>query len=254
MIFKAKLSNNKKTITSLLSIIALLLPTLASANQVLKVCHEVTDLKPIIYKENNEAKGLIITLLKTAASELGVDLQFHAKPWNRCQKEVLTGKSHTLFGMIKTPERAKQFAFPKNDNEYLWTAQYPVFVRSNVEFNSNEYKPDKGIGAPLGYVVSRQLNEKAWLSPFQYKPVEGLKMVAQEKLDGYVIERLIGLNLVYENRLEERVAPSNENLMNAEWHLPFNKSFYFRNKNLVNNLWSRVNKERKHLEKRFRQH
>ncbi|WP_161568607.1 hypothetical protein [Pseudoalteromonas phenolica] len=126
------------------------------------------------------------------------------------------------------------------------------FFKSSSKFELENYKPNQGLGAPLGYVVWQTLNEKGWLSPFQYEPAQGLKMVAQGKLDGYVVERLIGLNLLFENHLQEEVTYSQNHLLDTTWYLPFNKNFYLNNQVLVENFWFELNNARAHLEKKHK--
>lgn len=123
------------------------------ARTTLKICHEASNFPSYIYQQENQAKGLLTDIIKTAAENAKVTVQFDAKPWNRCQKDVKAGNSHALFAMIKTPQRDKEYAFPDYKNGHLWTATYPVFIEQTSTFSLTDYLPNKGLGAPLGYVV-----------------------------------------------------------------------------------------------------
>jgi len=217
----------------------------------LKICHEASNYPPYIYQEDNQSKGLLVDIIDEAAQNMKLHIEFDAKPWKRCQKDVQTGNSHALFAMIKTPKRAKDYAFPSDPSRHLWTAKYPIFTNKNTPFVFNDYSPSKGLGAPLGYVVWQKLKDRGWLSPFQYSPEEGLKMVAMGKLDGYVVERLIGLHLLYENQLTDSLSYSEDNLLDTIWYLPFNKSFYQSNKDLIENFWKALNEAREQFKQQY---
>ena len=224
------------------------------ARPTLKICHEARNYPPYIYQEENQVKGLLTDIIKTAAENAIVAVQFDAKPWNRCQRDVKAGNSHALFAMIKTPLREQEYAFPNDKNGHLWTATYPFFIKQTSTFSQTDYLPNKGLGAPLGYVVWQELNQRGWLSPFQYDPELGLNMVAQGKLDGYVVERLIGLHLLNESQLSDFVKPSIEQLLDAVWYLPFNKRFYKKNTHLVQQIWHEIDGAREQLKDKFNTH
>lgn len=223
----------------------------ANASLNLKICHEASNYPPYIYQQDGQAAGLLVNIIQTSAKNLNIHVEFDAKPWKRCQKDVKEGKSHALFAMIKTPTRAKEYVFPSDENNHLWTAKYPVFTRNDAQFSLSKYSPDKGLGAPLGYVVWQKLKDRGWLSPFQYAPEQGLKMVSTGKLDGYVVERLIGLHLLYENQLKEKLIVSDENLLDTIWYLPFNQNFYHENQLMVDTFWIEINKVRQELKRRY---
>jgi polar amino acid transport system substrate-binding protein len=237
------------TYSFLIGLFLFLSPSYAAPK--LKICHEASNYPPYIYQQDNQAQGLLVDIILGAAEALNIQIEFDAKPWNRCQKDVKTGRSHALFAMIKTPKRANEYAFPLDEKNHLWTAKYPIFTSKKARFSLSNYTPDKGLGAPLGYVVWQKLKERGWLTPYQYTPEQGLKMVANGKLDGYVVERLIGLHLLHENQLSDHIIHSEENLLDTIWYLPFNRSFYLNNQNLVTSLWSELGKTRTHLEKQY---
>ena len=217
----------------------------------LKICHEMNSYPPYIYQEDNISKGMLVDIIKGAVKEIKVSVELYSKPWIRCQQDVISGQAHALFAMIQTDERKQIFSFPperKLSEWHMWLAKYPVFTAKGTSFVSEEYLPDKGIGAPLGYVVWDILNDKNWLSPYQYKPIEGLKMLAINKLDGYVVERYIGLHLLEINNLTTKVEVNEDLILQSKWYLPFNKNFYESEKALVEEIWSHIAVQRQKLE------
>ena len=226
-----------------------------NAQPTLKICHENNHYPPYIYLDDAKLSGILIEIIKLASKQTQFKVEFYAKPWARCQKDVKAGTAHALFAMISTHERQQDFAFPPNaqlQNWHLWTAQYPVFTPINNKFDIDNYRPQKGIGAPRGYVVWQKLQEKNWLSPYQYEAVEGLNMLAINKLDGYVVERLIGLNLMNENNLSNKIKMSEFSMLDTRWYAPFNKNYYKNNREQVHIFWQKLASARKDLEQKYR--
>jgi len=205
----------------------------------LTICHEANSYPPYIFTLENNSTGLLVDIIKEAARLASIKLTLCSSPWLRCQKDVQSGQADALFAMVKTPEREKLYVFPPQgpDLYFLWQAQYPVFIGSDIEFNPKTYKPNTGFGAPLGYVVTDLLKEKNWLSDYVYTPSEGLRMVALGKLDGYVVERLIGESLLDQLALSNNVQATETSLLNTNWYIPFNHSYYKENRLKVTEFW-----------------
>ncbi|KTF16657.1 hypothetical protein ATS75_04190 [Pseudoalteromonas sp. H105] len=224
----------------------------SSAEQpLLKICYEDFANPPYIYSEDNIAKGILADIITAAIKDVNVSVALYSKPWMRCQQDVISGEAHALFAMIQTDERKHLFAFPPEkelSQWYLWLAQYPVFKAKGKPFVAAEYQPNMGIGAPFGYVVLDMLNDKKWLSPYQYEPQAGLKMVAMNKLDGYVVERQIGIHLLEVINHTADVDVSEYLMLQSNWYLPFNKHFYKSHTALVENIWRNIAVQRKKVE------
>jgi polar amino acid transport system substrate-binding protein len=185
----------------------------------------------------------LVDLIDYAAKNSEQPIELYSSSWIRCQQDVIAGRAQALFAMIKTKKRQEQFAFPPKENLstwHMWLAQYPVFTPKNIEFDIETYIPNKGIGAPLGYVVWNILEQQNWLSPFQYEPIEGLKMLTVNSLDGYVVEKLIGLHLIQENNLIAKIQMNQYSVLDTKWYLPFNKDFYNKNRLLVHDFWKHM--------------
>ena len=214
-----------------------------AAQPKLKICHEDNHNPPFIYQDSEQIKGILIDIVELTSSKSGAVIEIYSKPWVRCQQDVKMGKAHALFAMISTIERQSEYAFPpqqKLNTWHLWFANYPVFVPVSSNFSLETYKPIKGIGAPLGYVVWDKLKENNWLSPFQYTPSQGFNMLAINKLDGYVVEQIIGQNLIHEQNLATKVKVSKHSIVSTYWYLPFNQKFYLNNKELVHEFWRNI--------------
>lgn len=208
----------------------------------LTICHEANSYPPYIYTLEDNSTGLLVDIIEEAARLTSIKLTLYSSPWLRCQKDVQSGQADALFAMVITPEREKLYVFPPQhpDLYFLWQAQYPIFIGSNNKFDAKTYKPNTGFGAPLGYVVTDMLKKKNWLSDYAYSPSEGLQMVALGKLDGYVVERLIGESLLDQLTLSSKVQATKISLLNTNWYIPFNHNYYNKNKHKVIEFWQNV--------------
>ncbi|NVK25218.1 MAG: transporter substrate-binding domain-containing protein [Gammaproteobacteria bacterium] len=214
----------------------------ASKQLELTICHEANSYPPYIYAEEGLSTGLLVDIIEQSAHLSSIRLTLYSSSWLRCQKDVQSGRADALFAMVKTKEREKLFQFPPDEPDvfFLWHAQYPVFYERSRGFDYENYIPNKGIAAPLGYVVKDLLKKKNWLSPYPYEPSEGLPMVAANKLDGYVVERLIGEKLLEQLKISNQVEATEISLLNTNWYVPFNRQFYQANKPKVDLFWSNI--------------
>lgn len=231
----------------------------SQAKTPLSVCYEGSGMEPFISadKHTGQPVGLLVDMLNTATASLDITLKYQQAPWLRCQKMVQENQLNATLAMIWSAQRVQQFRFPDHDSgvqqseRYLWQAQYPVFHRAAKSFALAQYLPQFGIGAPLGYIVEDWLRHKGWLSPYKFTPDVGLRMVADGKLDGYSVERFIGIHSVRRLSLEDKVVASDDNLLVEKWFLVFNLQYYQQNQQLVEQFWSNIETARVHLEARF---
>jgi polar amino acid transport system substrate-binding protein len=226
-------------------LLLVLCPWLAQARMLLSICYETADLAPFISAGSNDSEpvGILVDMLYAAASTLDIELQFHRAPWLRCQKMVQQNQLNATLAMIWSAQRAQHFRFPDQETgtpdsgRYLWQAQYPVFTKAAKPFLLSQYQPQFGIGAPLGYIVEAWLQRKGWLSPYKLSPESGLQLVVDGKLDGYSVERVVGLHHLQRLQLKGKVVASEDNLVAEKWFLVTNPDFYRQNQKLVEQLW-----------------
>jgi polar amino acid transport system substrate-binding protein len=226
--------------------------SLGFASDKLIFCYELADYPPYIdsLDPTDNTTGYLNELITQTGNSLGIDIVFKRDSWGRCKKKVLEGSYHGLFAMIATPERMVQFAFPQdalsNPSRYLWEVNYPIFYPKSKGLNLASYpnKLSTGIGAPFGYVVHQILANKKLLTPNNYTAEEGLKLVAQGKLDGYVVESEIGKLILEKLGDKDRVGITEETILTSYWFLPFSRQFYQENPELVELFWTTLNKNR----------
>ncbi|MCF2948235.1 transporter substrate-binding domain-containing protein [Paraglaciecola aquimarina] len=224
-------------------------------------CIEEIDYLPYISLQdhkNNKVDGLLIKVVKQASLKVGIQAKFTRQPWLRCQAMVKNGQVQSLMAMIKNTDREKFFAFPK-DVFYIQQVEYPIIVKRNGVFDdNNQLKPNffdenqlfdpqlykkhnyLGLDAPLGYISYQYLAANKILPPFHTSLATGLNLVVHEKLDGYVVERLIAHHEILKAGLTKQLTVTQGIVMKSYWYVPFNKEFYKRNRNKVNRFWQVV--------------
>ncbi|MCH2057152.1 MAG: transporter substrate-binding domain-containing protein [Thalassotalea sp.] len=228
-----------------------ILNSIAHGQATLKICHEAYHNPPYFYLDKGKPSGILLGIVKEAALSANINVELYGSSWIRCQNDVKSGRAQALFPMIASDERRADFAFPPKTAEtdwHMWLAQYPVFIAVNDEFDVDNYQPQQGIGAPIGYVVWHKLSKKEWLSPLQYDPVEGFSMLALNKLDGYVVEQQIGLQLIKEYQLANKVKKSNYSFLDTPWYIAFNNDYYRTDAEAVLRFWQKISEVRTHYQ------
>lgn len=234
-------------------------PLLSRANTVFSVCYEGSGMAPFISAGSNgsQPEGFLVEMLNAAAAPLPIQLHYQHAPWLRCQKMVQENHVNATLAMIWSPERALHYRFPdqqsgsEQSQRYLWQAEYPVFHARDMRFALAEYQPQFGISAPLGYIVEDWLQQQGWLSPYKFTLDDGLKMVADGKLDGYSVERLIGNYHLQQLGLADKVTVSDDNILVKNWYIVFNPDFYAENTQLVEQFWFNLIAAREKLEANY---
>ena len=227
----------------MLLLFAHILPAHASSNlQHIKICYEASHNPPYINSniDSKTPSGILIDLIQQSAKALDWEITLYTNSWIRCQNDVKEGRAQAIFPMVSTPQRRQEYVFPpvkQAKNWYMWRGQYPVFTSAEKVFDKDNYQVKYGIGAPLGYVVWHKLKEKNWLSTHQYQPEEGFKMLALNKLDGYIVDRLVGLNIIKKYNLADTVHINQGPFLDALWYVTFNQEFYQYNQPQIHQFW-----------------
>lgn len=216
----------------------------------LTFCIEDIDNSPFI---NKQTSGILVEIIKKSLSNLKIDYNFKAMPWKRCLRDLERGEVDASFAIIWSKERSEKYLFPMKNGEIdnsksIWDAEYKVFtskesklILRNGKFENTTF----GLDAPPGY-IARELLEKAGVATEQsHQPEAGLTLTLKNRIDGYIINELIGLELM------KRVSPTkafkvlDEPFLTSSWFVPFSKKYYEANSKMVEQIWMEVTKVRK---------
>lgn len=110
------------------------------------------------------------------------------------------------------------YRFPKSEEQILIKAQYHIFFKKDGEFDNHftqnsltnatggldiehyRTKQNYDLSTPRGYVIHQFLADNNILSPYFYSLDRGMMNVAIEKLDGYVVDKLIDTSNLSPNK------------------------------------------------------
>jgi polar amino acid transport system substrate-binding protein len=148
---------------------------------------------------------------------------------------------------------------------YMNTADYVILYKRNSplhraelagklftkegQFNINYYKKIKefGLQAPAGYVVEQYIKQHNIAANTDYDLNLGIHQVAIGRLDGYLVEKRIGLAQVEALKQQDQVISSQGVIRRTYWYLPFNLDFYQQNKNDVVRFWHHIQLAREQI-------
>ncbi|WP_339723879.1 hypothetical protein [uncultured Paraglaciecola sp.] len=224
------------------------------ANNKIVLCIENQD-------ETNLYESLLSTVLRSA-QQVGLTVQLVRLPWLRCQLLVKSGELHGLLLMIKTPERQLEFAFP-NESNFILQFEYPIIVKKNGVFDTESLKNQSmfhkdqslnievyramkkvGLSAPFGYISYQFLEQQNLLSPFNTDLDTALKLIENERLDGFVIARDIARELLQVGDNADKLRITSGSIMKKSLYAPMNLDYYQQNEEQVSSFWRALHKNR----------
>ena len=241
----------------LLALLLTLLPLSALAEQAaLRICYEAEDAPPFIGDHQSATPGLLLELVKSAAQQLDLRLEFQRQPWKRCILQLQSGQSDGIFATIWQADRDAWGQFPGRDAEHgkpvnreyrLWQVEYPIITRigSPLQWDGQRFSDlQYGLSAPLGYIASQRLQELGVLASASLSAEKSLKLVALGRLDGYVIERQIGNTHIRELGLQSNLKTLPIPLLQADWYLPLSHRFTDQHPELAQRFWQALREQR----------
>ncbi|WP_344796694.1 hypothetical protein [Litoribacillus peritrichatus] len=219
------------------------------------LCYENQHLHPYMTGTDNvpvRRPGLLLEIINFAAYPL--EIQFERKPWKRCKWRVEQGLADGLFASIWEPDRESWAKYPplyKPDNQppnekaSLWTVEYLVFVRNNTKLSwdgTKFHNINNGLSAPLGYVVHKKLDHLGVLNDGTYLPKEGFSMVAQGRIDGYVIEKFTGHAIIDDLDLNKELTAIQIPFLTTRWYLVFSHQYAEKSPENTQLIWQNIQK------------
>lgn len=240
---------------------ALLTPLSAMADPlpVLRICYELQDSMPFwaaATDQNKPRPGLLLELIQPAAEQAGLRLEFQRQPWKRCILQLQQGQVDGIFAAIWQPERDSWGQFPGRDTQRntpvqrdyrLWQVDYPIIARKGgtLNWDGEHFSGTRnGLSAPLGYVAAQQLESLGVLAKPTYSAERAIKLIALDRLDGYVLERQIARNYIRTADLQTQLVFLPKPLLSADWYLPLSHQFYSQHPELAQRFWQALAEQR----------
>lgn len=218
-----------------------------------QLCYEDQDYPPYLIGTGGKPEmpnpGVLVELAQSAFEDAGFTVSFVRRPWKRCMRMVEENKAVGMFGVIYLPEREIFGHYPMRENapdkeRRLLTVDYPIFVNVNapVKWDGHAFADKKiHLGTPLGYATVTELENVHHISPNQsYLPQAGLEALSQRKLDGYIVERNVGDQLILKHNLQKTVIAQEPPFKSHDLYLLLSHGFYDKNTEKAEKIWSRL--------------
>lgn len=224
----------------------LLAPTSLAATDI-RICYESNALSPLMEGEHlvpHSNRGWMVEHVLHAAKVNHFNVTLYRSTWKRCIRDVMANRADALFAMIWSKKRTQQFRFPldasgnPDRSRALWKLNYTVFSNRTIWDGKQFSQLKNGIGAPSGYIAEKKLQQAGVLSKISYSPKEGFKMIAANRLDGYVIGYELGMQLIGELELKNKVIPLPLPLFTDYLYLPVSFAFYEQHMAQVEQMWA----------------
>lgn len=226
-----------------LALILLIMSAISSAKPIV-LCIENINNQPYFGIEQND--GVFIEFINIMNSQSELQIELVQRPWKRCLRNVEQGLFDGAFAVIYTQQRDKLFSYPKtaggqlDKSKAIWQASYPVFVHkeSELQWNGDNFSQvGIKVAAPLGYIVSDKLEQIKNLSMSNIAPEKGLKLLAMQRLDAYVIELSIGDKIIQSNNLTSAVTTLATPFLIRDWYLVLSNNFVQLSPQTAAQLW-----------------
>lgn len=226
------------------------------ASEPVKICYEYNAQPPYTFGDHaipEHNPGLLVDLIDSTFNALPYQVKFYRRSWKRCMEELKNGQADATFAMIWTEERALWAQFPAradgalDPDRYLWAGTYSFFVHPDSPLSWDGHRLSQiklGVGAPLGYISYERLKALNALSQITVDQKAGLEMVANQRMDGYVIDQAIGLYQMKQLGLENSLMSLPVPFMSSSWYLPFSKKYYQRYPERVEQIWDTLAQQR----------
>jgi polar amino acid transport system substrate-binding protein len=235
-------------------LILLMLCPLARADSI-QFCFEDQPYLPYLSDPSvaSDNKGLLVDLVEAAASMQGISISLERMPWKRCLRSLEQGTIDAAFAIIWTQERDQLFAYPMSNSGVpdssmrIWRARYEVFAHEDMplQWDGSTFSNVRyGLSAPKGYVAREKLESKGLLYENELNPDRGFKLVSLQRLDGYIVEKLIGLEALKRLNIDNVKIRFEQPYMQSDWFVAFSKQKYAQNKQLVETFWQQLRKAR----------
>ncbi|MGS4885494.1 substrate-binding periplasmic protein [Roseibium sp. MB-4] len=176
---------------------------------------------------DNEPRGLLVDLVKTAAAESDVEVHFEVTSWPRAQLEVRKGAADLIFPVVYTPEREDWLNYPTNP---ITQFEMMIFARKNPSYDfTGDVTQLHGLS--IGKIASgrmhpnfRALEESGKTRIASRDSLEELlTAVHLERLDGFVAPHLMTIEEAHRIDLDT-VAPFAQPVGVSDIYLAFSKN------------------------------
>ncbi|MCJ8270400.1 MAG: hypothetical protein MJK04_13480, partial [Psychrosphaera sp.] len=164
-----------------------------------------------------------------------------------------SAKADGIFTMVWAMGREECGHFPKlanaqiDDALAMRQATYRVFfpVKRKTQWDGKQFTNlSSGIGAPFGYVFYYKLKDAGVLSSMKLDSANGFKMLALNRIDGYVVEQKVGLKIIKRKGWQDKIKMLPTPYHVSHFHLLMSNPFYLAHSGGAESIWQEINQLR----------
>jgi polar amino acid transport system substrate-binding protein len=221
----------------------------ANAADVLRAAYEDRALPPYYMNTSTEvdanAPGVSIELVREAAAELGMTVEFTRMPWVRCLKSLKQGEVDLVFNASFKADRLEDGVYPMAEGKpdaarRIATVSYALYrlKGSQVSWNGKTVTGLEGpVGAPSGYSILEDL--KSWGVPTEEAAdaTINFKKLASRRIQAIALLEVSGDSLIKDYPAVEKVAPP---LAIKDYFAIFSHQFYDAKRDTAEKFWRKL--------------
>ncbi|MGE5503461.1 MAG: substrate-binding periplasmic protein [Actinomycetota bacterium] len=229
---------------------ACLFATGASAAEVLRAAYEDKAEPPFYMGDTSEvpgSPGVSVELVREAAAELGIEVQFQRMPWVRCLKSLQRGEVDLTFNASFKEERLEFGVYPTVDGKLdpsrrITTLTYALYrlKGSHIAWDGTKISGlDGPVGIQSGYSVKEDLTrlgvptEEASDTQVNFKKLTSKRIPAVAQLE-VTADTLLARG---DFPSVEKVTPA---LVKKDYFVIVSHQFYEAKRELAEKLWTKV--------------
>lgn len=228
---------------------ALLVATGASAAETLRAAYEDRELPPYYMGATTEvdanAPGVSVELMRDAAKELGVQIEFVRMPWVRCLKSLQRGEVDAVFNASFKEDRLEAGVYPMAGGKpdparRIATVAYHLYRLKDgaVAYDGKALSGLAGpVGVPSGYSIMEDLRRLGVASEESVDTVTNFKKLASRRIAAVATLDVSGDALLKDFPAIEKVTPP---LATKDYFVLVSHQFYDTKRDLAEKLWRKV--------------
>jgi len=145
--------------------------------------------EPFTWKENNQAKGIDVDILKKLCNRINIKCNILFVPWKRVIHYMKTGNMDGAFAAFKTPERETFAHYLELPFHY---SKYNIFVNKNEAFPFNKIQDlyGKRLGKNRGFNLGKELDSAAKKKKLHIEEANdasaNILKLKGKRIDGYI--------------------------------------------------------------------
>lgn len=223
----------------------------AQAAEVLRAAYEDKALPPYYMGDSTvvdaERPGVSIELVRTAAKEAGIDVEFVRMPWVRCQKSLQKGEIDAIFNASFKEERLEFGVYPMagakpDPARRIATVTYSLYRLKGGPVDWNGMKIDGldgPVGAQSGYSIIEDLTRMGVKTEETQASTTNFKKLASKRIPAVATLDVTGDAVLATGEFPtiEKVALP---LVTKDYFVMFSHQFYDGKRALAERLWSKL--------------